>query len=63
MQNKELQDSTFTFRRFCLDGICGRWSMNINGEGTLARLNSLEGPENFHFNLPLRHIYDTKDLQ
>jgi len=55
-------DPTLTFRRSCLEGICGSCSMNIDGLHTLACLkgvDDMKGPIGIY---PLPHLRVLKDL-
>lgn len=59
---KDKIDSTLAFRRSCREGICGSCSMNINGENTLACLQSLEDCGSKISIYPLPHLPVVKDL-
>ena len=55
-------DSTLTFRRSCLEGICGSCAMNIDGTNTLACTKAIDEIKGDARIYPLPHMQVVKDL-
>ena len=62
IQIKNDVDSTLTFRRSCLEGICGSCAMNIDGTNTLACLKPIDEVRGDVKIYPLPHMPVVKDL-
>jgi succinate dehydrogenase / fumarate reductase iron-sulfur subunit len=59
---KNETDSTLTFRRSCLEGICGSCAMNIDGVNTLACTKPIVEVKGKVRIFPLPHLPVIKDL-